>query len=322
MRRAEFILALLWILGCLVSCRYPQPDWTDTALSAEARDSLRHLYTQHYTYNTNLLVRADSVDLEVWPVKGRYERLYRGDRVVVAEFATRPADAADSVWVKLAHSEQVQGWLPAGALNNAFIPDDSLSQAIYLFSDTHVSYCVVVCALCVVVWLVRAFRRKRLRTVFYDDIDSLYPLTLCLLVAVCATLYESVQVFAPDTWMHYYYNPTLSPFKVPLVLSAFLTGLWLIVVVTLAVLDVLFRRLTIGAAFSYLLGLLSICIICYFFFVWTTRVYVGYAFLLAFGVFFARRAGRSLARPRYRCGHCGGMLPRKGVCPHCGAFNE
>lgn len=37
--------------------------------------------------------------------------LYRGDRVVVAEFAIHPADSVDSVWVKLAHSQEVQGWL-------------------------------------------------------------------------------------------------------------------------------------------------------------------------------------------------------------------
>lgn len=320
--RAEFICALLWMLAALASCHYPQPGPADKALTGEAADSLKYLYTYHYTFNTNLLVRADSVDLEVWPVKGRYERLYRGDRVVVAEFAIRPDGSADSVWVKVAHSGQVQGWLRGAALDDAFIPDDSISQAIYLFSDAHVSYCIVICALCVIVWLVRAFRRKRLRTVFYNDIDSLYPLSLCLSVAVCATLYESMQVFAPDTWLHFYYNPTLSPFKVPLVLSLFLSGLWLILVLMLAVLDVVFRRLSPGSAFSYLLGLASVCIVCYFFFIWTTRVCVGYAFLLGFVLFFVRRAWRSFSRPRYRCGRCGELLPRKGVCPHCGAFNE
>ena len=30
----------------------------------------------------------------------------------------------------------------------------------------------------------------------------------------CATIYESIQVFAPETWQHFYFNPTLSPFKV------------------------------------------------------------------------------------------------------------
>lgn len=104
---------------------------------------------------------------------------------------------------------------------HAFVPTDSISQAIYLFSDTHASYFIIIFALFVAVWLFRAFRRKQLRMVYFNDIDSLYPLLLCLLMAFCATIYESIQVFAPETWQHFYFNPTLSPFKVPLVLSAF-----------------------------------------------------------------------------------------------------
>ena len=66
---------------------------------------------------------------------------------------------------------------------------------------------------------------------------------------------------------HFYFNPTLSPFKVPFILSVFLTGIWLFIIVTLAVLDDLFRQLTPAAAVFYLLGLMSCCIFCYFFFI-------------------------------------------------------
>ena len=133
--------------------------------------------------------------------------------MVVAEFAIHPADSVDSVWVKLAHSQEVQGWLRESEMMHAFVPTDSISQAIYLFSDTHASYFIIIFALFVTVWLFRAFRRKQLRMVYFNDIDSLYPLLLCLLMAFCATIYESIQVFAPETWQHFYFNPTLSPFK-------------------------------------------------------------------------------------------------------------
>ena len=185
--------------------------------------------------------------------------------MVVAEFAIHPADSVDSVWVKLAHSQEVQGWLRESEMMHAFVPTDSISQAIYLFSDTHASYFIIIFALFVAVWLFRAFRRKQLRMVYFNDIDSLYPLLLCLLMAFCATIYESIQVFAPETWQHFYFNPTLSPFKVPFVLSAFLMGIWLFIVVLLAVLDDLFRQLSPAAAVFYLLGLASCCIFCYFF---------------------------------------------------------
>lgn len=224
--------------------------------------------------------------------------------------------------MKLAHSQEVQGWLRESEMMHAFVPTDSISQAIYLFSDTHASYFIIIFALFVAVWLFRAFRRKQLRMVYFNDIDSLYPLLLCLLMAFCATIYESIQVFAPETWQHFYFNPTLSPFKVPLVLSAFLMGIWLFIVVLLAVLDDLFRQLSPAAAVFYLLGLASCCIFCYFFFILTTSIYVGYLFLTAFVWVFLKRLCISLLASRYRCGRCGQKLREKGVCPHCGAINE
>ena len=295
----------------------------DEHLSKETRDSLAYLFERHYTWNTNLEVLADSVNLACLPVKDCYNMLYRGDRVVVAEFAIHPADSVDSVWVKLAHSQEVQGWLRESEMMHAFVPTDSISQAIYLFSDTHAFlFYSLFLSLFVAVWLFRAFRRKQLRMVYFNDIDSLYPLLLCLLMAFCATIYESIQVFAPETWQHFYFNPTLSPFKVPLVLSAFLMGIWLFIVVLLAVLDDLFRQLSPAAAVFYLLGLASCCIFCYFFLYPTTSIYVGYLFLTAFVWVFLKRLRISLLASRYRCGRCGQKLREKGVCPHCGAINE
>ena len=80
---------------------------------------------------------------------------------------------------------------------------------------------MIIFALFVGVYLFRAFRRKQLQLVYFNDIDSVYPLFLCLLMAFSATVYESMQVFVPDTWEHFYFNPTLSPFKVPFILSVF-----------------------------------------------------------------------------------------------------
>ena len=78
---------------------------------------------------------------------------------MVAEFAIHPADSVDSVWVKLAHSQEVQGWIREKDMMRAFVPTDSISQAIYLFSETHASYFIVIFALFVAVWLFRAFRQ-------------------------------------------------------------------------------------------------------------------------------------------------------------------
>lgn len=317
-RMLFFILCSSFFIS-LVSCHYPHPDLEDENLSESTRDSLAYLYERHYTWNTNLEVHADSVNLACLPVKDCYNMLHRGDRVVVAEFAIHPTD---SVWVKLAHSQEIQGWLRESEMMHAFVPTDSISQFIYLFSDTHASYFVMIFALFVAVWLFRAFRRKQLRMVYFNDIDSIFPLLLCLLMAFSATVYESMQVFVPDTWQHFYFNPTLSPFKVPFILSVFLMSIWLFIIVFLAVLDDLFRQLSPAAAIFYLLGLASCCIFCYFFFILTTSIYVGYIFLAAFLWIFLKKMKTSLAASRYCCGQCGRKIRAKGVCPHCGAINE
>lgn len=306
----------------LVSCHYSRPNLEAEGISNETRDSLTYLYERHYTLNANLEVVHDSVVLACLPVKDCYNTLYKGDRVVVAEFAVHPADSVDSVWVKLAHSQEIQGWISEDEMIRCFVPTDSISQFIYLFSDTHASYFVIIFALFIGVWVFRQFRQKQLKIVYFNDIDSVYPLLLCLLMAFSATIYETMQVFVPETWEHFYFNPTLSPFRVPFILSIFLLGIWLFIIVLLAVLDDLFRQLSPAGAVFYLLGLASCCIFCYFFFIFTTHIYIGYLFLAAFLWLFFKKVRLSLAASRYRCGHCGHKLKEKGVCPDCGAINE
>lgn len=321
MRLFALLCYALLSLFLLSACQYARPDLSAEDMSQKTKDSLTYLSDYHYTWNSNFEVHADSVELEALPVKDAYVRLYKGDRVVVAEFAIHPQDSVDSVWVKLAHSQEVQGWIRDSELPRSFAPTDSISQFIYLFSDTHASYFVIIFALFVGVYLFRAFLRRQLRMVYFNDIDSVYPLLLCLLMAFSATLYESMQVFTPDTWQHFYFNPTLSPFKVPFILSVFLLSIWLFIVVTLAVLDDLFHQLSPAAAVFYLLGLLSCCIFCYFFFILTTYLYIGYLFLICFVWIFVAKVRRNPGY-KYRCGHCGQKLKAKGVCSRCGAINE
>ncbi|MFR4461839.1 MAG: zinc ribbon domain-containing protein, partial [Bacteroides xylanisolvens] len=254
------VMNLLLCLLLLSSCYYKAPALDSEELSKKTKDSLTYLYERHYTWNTNLEVVDDSISLECLPIKDTFIQLNKGDRVVVAEFAVHPADSVDSVWVKLAHTQDEQGWIREKELKKSFVPTDSISQAIHLFSDTHASYFIIIFALFVGVYLFRAFRRKQLQMVYFNDIDSVYPLFLCLLMAFSATIYESMQVFVPETWEHFYFNPTLSPFKVPFILSVFLLSIWLFLIVALAVLDDLFRQLTPAAAIFYLLGLMSCCI--------------------------------------------------------------
>ena len=105
------VVSLLLCLFFLSSCHYARPNLSSEEMPQKTKDSLNYLYERHYTWNTNLELTADSILLECLPIKDTYINLYRGDRVVVAEFAVHPADSVDSVWVKLAHTQDEQGWI-------------------------------------------------------------------------------------------------------------------------------------------------------------------------------------------------------------------
>lgn len=302
----SFVAQVLLLVG-LVSCHYPH-----VGSEGEIDSVVRK--------NANLELYADSIALELLPVKDTYIQLYKGAQVVVAEFETHPADSVDSVWVKVAHSQNAQGWLRQSDLTSAFVPVNLLSQAIYLFSHSYAPYFIFIVTLFIAVYLFRVFRKKQIRMVYFSDIESIYPLLLCLLVAISATLYESIQLFVPETWQQYFFNPTLSPFHVPAILSLFLISFWLIVLVFLAAFDDVFGQLSAPEAFFYLLGLMTVCIFCYFFFILTTRFYIGYLFLGWMFLMFARRF-KKITVYKYYCGSCGRKIKTKGACPHCGRVN-
>jgi hypothetical protein len=318
MRRLVHILMIL--LLTVTSCgRREKP--TVVPETERAADSIAMLEKHHYTYGTNFELQIDSIDLECLPIKDTYTRIYRDERVVVAEFAINETDSVDSVWVKLAHSQERQGWIREKELLKSFVPTDSISESIYAISRTHLSYFIIVISLFFCTAVLRAFMRKKLQLVYFNDIDSAYPMALCLITAFSATLYESIQIFAPDVWVDFYFNPTLSPFQVPFVLSVLLSCFWLYILVFLAAIDDSFRQLSFGTAIFYMLGVSAACICCYTLFIFTTHFYVGYILLAALAYLSVSRF-RTMNGYKYRCGRCGERLKQKGVCPHCGALNE
>lgn len=269
----------------------------------------------------NLELCSDSVSLKLLPLKDSV-CVYKGEQVVVAEFDVHPADSIDSLWVKLAHSEEVQGWIRQTELDDHFVPTDIISRFMHLFSNSYTPWFLTILAAFVLVCLYRYSRRKSIRMVYFNDIESVYPLLLCLLMSVSATLYGSIQQFEPAMWQHYYFNPTLSPFEVPWPLSLFLVTVWGIFVMALASVEEAFRYLKFGTALLYLLGLLSVCIVCYFFFTYIggASSFFSYILLLGFAGAVAVRVSRSSYN--YRCGRCGAKMNRKGTCSKCGVLNE
>lgn len=326
MRNFFFIFSFLLLLSSCYNRGQLSPDAWD--LTERQLDSISFYTTHHYTQNYNFQVRVDSVPLIVQlPVEAINEMpidtlmVYRNDHIVVADITTVPVDTIDSIWVKVARDQQTFGWIHEHDMLLAVSPDDPISEFIDVFSDVHLLVFLTFVVAVVAAYIYRRQMRRQAHLVHFNDIASFYPTLLCLLVASSATLYSSIQLFDPEKWRHFYFNPTLNPFAVPLSLGLFLVSVWVILIVAIAVLDDVRRLLPFGEAVLYLLGLGATCAVAYIVFSVLTLYYIGYPLLVAYCVFalwsYFRRP-----RPRYQCGRCGGLLYHKGTCPHCGAMNE
>lgn len=304
------------------ACKYSAPDWTAWDMTEEERDSLTFLYYHHYSYDSNFIITADSVVLHPNTLTNDSVVVYKGDHLVVADIAKDTTrNATDSVNLKVARDQETMGWLPEQEFLQSSVPVDPISQGIHFFSDSHIYYFSIIVALAIFIMVVRRGMRKRVSFIHIYAVNSLYPTLLPMLIAGAAAVYSGIQCFTPDTWAAYYYNPTLNPFKTPLILSLFLSCVWGIIILVLAVIDETFRQLKWGDALSYLFTLAGICVVVYMFFSVTCLYYVGFP-LLAVYYFFALRYYMRYCGHSYICGNCGKAIRHKGVCPHCGAYNE
>lgn len=320
MQKSKWFFLVVLICSFAVGCTYPSSDYSQKNLPDEVSDSMRFIEEHHYTVNYNFSVVADSVILETAPQDSDSVTIYKGDLIVVADFQVLPEDSIDSIYIKVARDQETFGWIRETQLLDKVTPDDPISEFIYLFSHTHLLWFLLLIGLAILNYLYRVSLRKPLQIVHFNDIDSPYPALLCILISVSAVFYGSIQHFVPETWVHFYYYPSLNPFELPLGLACFITCVWGILILMIAVLDEVFKKLSIGDSITYLIGLAAICVVCYIFFTFTTPYYIGYFFLILY-IGFALSRCNSLSS--YRCGACGSPIPQKKCkCPHCGVLNE
>jgi len=296
-----YILSILLLLltGCYNHGQRTPDAWD---LTQHQLDSISFSTTHHYTQNYNFVVTTSSLPLSDNLPDMAFDSLYvvRGERIVVAEIQIVPTDSVDSVWVKVARDQVTQGWIRESELLKGVSPDDPISQFIDLFSDTHLliflAFCVIVGGAYAMRWLLR----RQAPIVHFNDIDSFYPTALCLLVAMSATLYASIQMFGAESWRHFYYHPSLNPFALPLHLGIFVSSVWAIIIVGLATVDDVRHQLPTSDAVLYLAGLAAVCAVDYVVFSIFTLYYVGYVLLVAYVVFAIWRFIRATATMRGR----------------------
>lgn len=318
MKYAGYILGVICLLLCVTACHYR------TSLSSTGERNLNDsvvkvVRERPYALNSNFRVTADTLWLHQLPLLDSIP-VKEGDELVVAEITARKEMEGDSVWVKVARDQETIGWVPERQLLSHIVPVDPISRCIHLFSNSHALPFFLVLAVFFLCFVYRALRRKQIKLIWLNDIDSVFPITLSWLMAAAATLYNSMQHFVPETWERYYYDPSLNPFDLPFVLGLFVLSVFLILLLGVALLDDLFHQTTMEVAFFYLLGLASCCIFLYIFFTYLW-VYLAYLAFIAYSVWCVRRLRKANSYP-YACGACGAKMRSKGICPHCGALNE
>ena len=326
MRRILIFTALLLSLASCYQQEKPGTEAWD--LTKEQMDSVSFFKTHYYGHNYNFRVTADTLNLiaignpmEIGRALVLHEvSVVSGDLLVVGDIFTLPSDSVDSIWVQVLRDSETMGWVHETELLENVVPNNPISRFISFFSNTHLLIIMAFVVLVSALYALRSLYRRKAKLVHFNDIGSIYPTLLTLLVASSAVFYSSIQLWAPETWSHFYFHPTLNPFRVSVHLGFFLASVWGILIVALAALADIRRYLTPGAQMVYYLGLMGVCALDYVVFSVSTLYYIGYPLLLAYYVFALRRYFR-YAHVRYICGNCGRRMREKGVCPWCGAHN-
>lgn len=296
--------------------------------TSDSTDNQEWLPGRDYGRNFNFLVNSDTLWLTPQlPEEALADvpidsfQVDRNSIVAVVDFRILSADSIDSVWVQVVCDNELIGWTHEQTLLDQVSPDDPISLFIDFFSDTHRKIVTILLLIILAIYILRNVSRQETFLVHFKDINSFYPTLLTITVATAATVYATIQHFAPHMWHYYYFHPSLNPFTQPLLLACFLFLFWLMIVVTIAATDDVLRLLVPSTALLYLAGLLAVCALCYIVFSLTTLIWIGYPLLVVY-ITFALKRYFLHNRTHYICGHCGYRIKQKGRCPHCNALNE
>lgn len=299
MLKVSHLLLLLVCLAGQCGCYHDRAKTHDALVCGDTvtvADSINFEASHHYAKNYNFVVKSDSLrllrQLPEEALSGMPTdtlAVYRHEHIVVADIRLLPNDSIDSVWVQVARDQETFGWTRESRLLPSVVPDDPISQFISMFSDSHLLFFLVFLVVVGAVYMWYTIHRTMAPVVHLNDIDSPYPMALAMLVAVAATIYGSLQLFATETWRHFYYHPSLNPFGLPTILSVFVSSVWALLIVGIATVDDVFHKLPFSQAVLYLGGLLAVCAVNYIVFTVSTLYFVGYILLAVYIVFALRQ---------------------------------
>ena len=328
------------ILLSAASCHYPQEtdDWNVTGTNYV--DSATFIRAHHYWINYNF-VAADSFSIisraPFEPILTySSDSLYvvkKHDLLVVEDIkADTTSRAGMKIWLKVAGVENIEsrvlgtrvvsGWIQESRFLKKVSPNNPISKIITGFSNMRFKIISGSVALFLLIFIVLSASRKKISFVHFNDIDSLYPTLFCIAISGEAVLYQSIQVFVPDTWTEYYFHPTINPLnqELPLIMSFLISSVWFTILVGIATIEEVRKNIEWPYFFSYVVGLVTLSLTLYMVFAVIFPIWLSYPMLIAYWIFAIIRYKQS-GEKMYICGNCGRPIEHSGICPYCGANN-
>lgn len=247
-----------------------------------------------------------------------------GNEIIVAEIFISTADSTDiNIWTRVIAEDGENGWIREDVMMNRVVPANFISKFIYYFSDKSFLILAIIAIISAIILLIGYHKQKDIKLPLFNDTGSFYPTLLCLVMSTEATIYGTIQRFAEDTWIEYFFQPTLNPFSegLPFILIVFISGIWLLIILFIAVIEDLSHLFNSTTELViYLSALMLQCITLYLIFSWSTQIYIGYPLLI---IYFFVAISRHIhsSTPNYTCGNCGAYIAKHGECPECGANN-
>ena len=261
--------------------------------------------------------------------------LHKGDQLIVSDISKSTQAETDSILIKVARDQLTQGWISEQTFLNKTVPNDPISKFIHFFSYTRSLILFPLVLLCLKQnklerkakenrWKYAIRRQKEaLAGISFLPAYSLYALLLCFTVTLSSALYGGIQRFVPDTWIEFYFHPTINPLNpdLPPIMQLFLGSVWLLLISGIAVTIDLSKIDDGEYIIKHLASLIFSAILIYFGLTEIFPFYIGHIILIIiFGIrlksYFKHRT------QQFVCGNCRQVLEKLGTCPNCGALND
>lgn len=334
------ILFSLILVLTFASCHYTN-DSDAWAVNSDAEvDSVDFRKTHHYWTGYNF-VAADSMwiisrppfDLQLAFASDDSTLIKARDVLVVEEIRRDTSSKPFCIWLKIAAVETSpsidrtdeiasSGWIQEVKLMKKVVPDTPVSKIIHKLSSKSFKSMLWILAIVLCLLGVSFFRRK---TSYTREINCLYLPLLYIVLSGAIVLHRSIWHFVPDTWVEYYFYPTLNPFNqlLPPVMSLFIFLIWLLVLLWIAVIDDIRRKISNFARLvTNLLLFGGHCIMIFAAFAVVIPFTLLYPLLLMYWTYVIYQYRKHNRKKIYYCGNCGALLHELGTCPECEAQND